>query len=159
MTKKEGRSLINQKAGSQLNVFEIGLLSQLLSATFTHKDPNKDIEECSAAISIATLADRIGVSDRTVKRYLHSLETKHKLITVRRTGRQSNYTLMLAPMKEKEWEMTRTVRQRRRAEQSAEEQFMRRFRRSLQAREVEAGDEYSELVNYAQIERSQEAHK
>lgn len=105
MTKKEGRNLINQKAGSTLNVFEIGLLSQLLSATFTHKDPNKDIEECSATISIATLADRIGVSDRTVKRYLHSLETKHKLITVRRTGRQSNYTLTLSPMKE--WEMTR----------------------------------------------------
>lgn len=52
--------------------------------------------------------------------------------------------------------MTRAVRQRRREEQSAEEQFMRRLRRSLQPREAKAESEYSELVDYAQIERGEE---
>jgi Mn-dependent DtxR family transcriptional regulator len=146
MTKTEARKYINQHAGSKLNIYQISLLKELVNATHT---PEKDqpIEQCRATISVASLADRLTISDRSVQRILRQLE-EMKLVSIRYTGRQSAYSVNLAQVVD--WPSARATRAAKRAQQRDEENFMRRFRRSLQPSKP---DDFAELTEYAEIKR------
>jgi DNA-binding MarR family transcriptional regulator len=130
MLKKDARTLLNQRAAIHLNVFEIALLKELLTATYV-PEPTSQIELCAANISVPTLADRVSLSDRTVQYNLRKLEQKGLIKRNEHAGKQNTYTLTLVQITE--WPLARVARAEQRKQQRENDAFMRRFVRSLTA--------------------------
>lgn len=151
MDKKTARAHLNHRGASKLDIVPLALLKELINSTFL-PDPAVQLEDANANISVASLADKIGVEERTVQRHLHTLEARGLIKINKNAGskRQNTYTVTLAAVAD--WPTVKSTRAAKRESQKEADAFMKRFRRSISPARPSSED-YSDLVQYAEIER------